>query len=107
MKHYNYQWIEEWCQDNGWTDLFMERSNNYWAFPPGGVIPEPIPGKVLNAIKAEKGLTPQERIWSLSAVIATMLAAGVTYWLRCPIPMVAAFAFNAVTVAQLEVEDAY
>lgn len=107
MRHYNDEWIDQWCEDNGWTDLYIERCNNFWAFPPGAVMPEPIPAKVLRAIKAERGLTCEERIWSIAAVVATMLAAGVTYWLRCPIPMVAAFAFNAVTVAQLEVEDAY
>ena len=107
MRHYNDEWINQWCEDNGWTDLHIERCNNFWAFPPGAVMPEPIPAKVLRAIKAERGLTCEERIWSITAVVATMLAAGVTYWLRCPIPMVAAFAFNAVTVAQLEVEDAY
>ena len=36
-----------------------------------------------------------------------MTAALVAYVFRCPLPIVAAFAFNAVTVAQLEVEDAY
>ncbi|BAU08174.1 hypothetical protein FJSC11DRAFT_3315 [Fischerella thermalis JSC-11] len=107
MKHYSDAWIEEWCQENGWTDLFIERCNSYWAFPPGAVMPEPIPMQVLRVIKAQKGLTCEERFWSITAVIATMIAAFVTYWLRCPIPLVAAFAFNAVTVAQLEVEDAY
>lgn len=104
MKHYHDEWIEEWCQDNGWTDLYIERCNNYWAFPPGAVMPEPIPMKVLRLIKAEKGLTLQERFWSISAVLATITAALTTYWFKCPIPLVAAFALNAVTVAQLEVE---
>ncbi|AKG24662.1 hypothetical protein [Calothrix sp. 336/3] len=107
MKHYRHEWIEEWCQENGWTDLFEERSNNYWAFPPGAVMPEPIPYQVLRLIKSEKGMTCEERFWSIVAVMATMLGAFVTFWLKCPIPLVAAFALNAVTVAQLEVEDAY
>ncbi len=106
MRHYDDVWIEEWCSENGWTDLFIERCNNYWAFPPGAVMPEPIPQKVLRFIKSEKGQTIEERFWSVTAIVTTMLAAGITYWLKCPIPMVAAFAFNAVTVAQLEMEDA-
>ncbi len=106
MKHYCETWIEEWCQENGWTDLFIERYNNYWAFPPGAVIPEPIPYKVLRLIKAEKGFTPQERFWSISALICTVLAVISTYLLKCPMPLVFAFAFDAITMAQLEVEEA-
>jgi hypothetical protein len=105
MKHYCHTWIEEWCQDNGWTDLFEERCNNYWAFPPGCVMPEPIPTKALRLIKSEKGLTSQEKVWSISAVITTFVAVISTYFLKCPMPMVAAFAFGAVTMAKLEVED--
>lgn len=107
MKHYSNEWVQEWCQENGWTDLFEERCNNYWAFPPGGVIPEPIPIPVLRAIKAKHGLTCEERFWSMFAVGATMIAALVAYSFRCPLPIIAAFAFDAMTVAHLEVEDAY
>ncbi|WP_375510581.1 hypothetical protein [uncultured Nostoc sp.] len=106
MNHYSLQWIEAWCQENGWTDLFVERRNNFWAFPPGGVMPEPIPVHVLRVIKAEKGLTFEERLWSMSAVIGTILAVLCTFWFQSPMPLVLAFAFNAVTVAQFELEDA-
>jgi hypothetical protein len=106
MKHYSVEWIEAWCQENGWTELFIERRDNFWAFPPGGVMPEPIPSHVLKGIKAEKGFTFEERIWSMSAVIGTAIAIATTFILRCPMPLVLAFAFNAVTVAQLELEDA-
>ncbi|MEA5517105.1 hypothetical protein [Nodularia sp. UHCC 0506] len=30
MTHYSLDWIEAWCQENGWTELFVERRNNYW-----------------------------------------------------------------------------
>ena len=105
MKHYCDEWIKEWCHENGWTDLFVERNDNYWAFPPGAVMPEPIPPKVLRFIKAEKGLTFEERWLSISAVIGTIVAIVSTYLLKCPMPLVFAFAFDAVTVAQLEIED--
>jgi hypothetical protein len=105
MKHYSIEWIEEWCQENGWTDLFVERRNNYWAFPPTAVMPEPIPPKVLNVIKAEKGLTCEERWLSISAVVTTIAAVVSSYLLKCPMPLVFAFAFDAVTMAKLEVED--
>ena len=106
MKHYCDTWIEEWCEDNGWTDLFMERYSNYWAFPPGAVMPEPIPSQVLQLIKLDKGFTIEEKIWSTLALIGAIVAIASTYFLRCPMPLVFAFAFNAITMAQLEVEDA-
>jgi hypothetical protein len=105
MKHYREEWISEWCQENGWTDLFIERRHNYWAFPPGAVIPEPIPTHVLRVIKEQKGLTFEEKFLSISAVIGTILAVISTYVLKCPMPLVLAFAFDAVTAAQLEIED--
>jgi hypothetical protein len=106
MKHYHLEWIAEWCQDNGWTDLFEERRNNYWAFPPGAVMPEPIPTKVLRLIKSQKGMTLDEKFWSVSAVVGTIAAVISTYVLKCPMPLVLAFAFDAVTAARLEIEEA-
>ncbi|MBD2777586.1 hypothetical protein [Iningainema tapete] len=106
MKHYSDEWIEEWCQENGWTDLFIERCNNFWAFPPGAVMPEPIPTHVLRLIKQQKGQTKEEIFWSISAAIGTIVAIISTYVLKCPMPLVLAFAFDAVTAAQLEVEEA-
>ncbi|MCE2665152.1 MAG: hypothetical protein LW716_21805 [Microcystis sp. 53602_E8] len=89
MKHFHEPWIQEWCQENGWTELFLERYSNYWAFPPNAVMPEPIPTKVLQNIKRQKGLSPAEKLW---------------LGLACPMPIVLAFAFDAVTAARLEVE---
>jgi hypothetical protein len=105
INHYSIEWIEAWCMENGWTDLFVEHRDNYWAFPPGGVMPEPIPVHVLRVIKEENGLTNQELFWSLAAVVITILSVIYTFAFKCPIPLVFAFAFNAVTVAQLEPED--
>jgi hypothetical protein len=105
MKHFTEEWIAEWCQENGWTDLFIERHSNYWAFPPNAVMPEPIPSKVLRRIKAEKGLSSEERLWSASAIAATLIAIALSYITRSPMPLVFAFAFAAVVVGRLEVED--
>ncbi|BAZ78979.1 hypothetical protein SR1949_16640 [Sphaerospermopsis reniformis] len=104
INHYSIEWIEAWCMENGWTDLFMERRGNYWAFPPGGVMPEPIPVHVLRLIKEENGLTNDELFWSITAVVITILSVIYTFVFKCPMPLVFAFAFNAVTVAQLEPE---
>ena len=105
MKHFADEWVQEWCQNNGWTDLIVESKNTYWAFPPGAVMPEPIPPKVLRKIKTQKGLSGDEKMWAIVSVAGTALAAVVSYVMKCPMPMVGAFAFCAVTVAQLEIEE--
>jgi hypothetical protein len=104
MKHYSEEWLYEWCVENNWTDLYIERQQ-YWAFPPGAVIPEPIPPRVLRGIKAEKGLSEPEKLLSISAAIASIGAIVCTYLLQSPMPLALAFALGAVTVALLEVED--
>jgi hypothetical protein len=103
MNHYREQWIADWCQDNGWTDWFQERSS-YWAFPPQAVMPVPIPNQVLRAIKAEKGFSPEERMWALLVLFCGISASVCCYWLANPLPLVFAFAFGAVVVAQMEDE---
>ncbi len=104
IKHYCDEWINEWCKENGWTDLVID-SRNYWAFPPGAVMPEPIPPQVLKLIKAQKGLSRSERLWSISAVGMTLAAGISSCVMMCPMPLVFAFAFDAITVALLEVEE--
>jgi hypothetical protein len=89
MRHFHDQWIQEWCEENGWTDLFIERYSNYWAFPPNAVMPEPI---------------PDEKWWLGAAIVCTLTALVLGLMLACPMPIVLAFAFDAVTAAQLEVE---
>jgi hypothetical protein len=105
IAHFCDHWIEKWCQENGWTDLFIERCNNYWAFPPGAVMPEPIPTKILRIIKQENGLSPDEKNWLLLAFIVTVVSLILSCCLVNPMPIVFAFAFNAIAMAKLEMED--
>lgn len=105
MNHYSYTWIEDWCRDNGWTELFVPQKNNYWAFPPNAVMPMPIPTQVLRQIKTEKGLSREERRWATIATSLAIFAAGLSYLAESPMPIVAAFAFCAFIVAHMEVED--
>jgi len=104
MKHFSDEWINQWCQDNGWTDLVVDRQNTYWAFPPGAVMPEPIPNRELKVIKDRKGLSRQERMWAIAAVIFTITATIASGVMKCPIPIVLAFAFCAVTVGQFDLD---
>jgi hypothetical protein len=105
MNHYCDEWVQEWCDAHGWTDLFRERLE-YWAFPPNAVMPLPIPLQALQLIKQEKGLSPDEQTWCLLALVLTTLSAASSYFFFSPMPLVAAFAFCAITAARLEVEEA-
>ena len=103
IKKYAHQWIQDWCNEHGWTDLFLERYS-YWAFPPGAVMPQPIPGDVLHAIKQEKGLSPIERRWYGLGLGGAAVAIAITYAWNTPLPLALAFGLCALTVAYLEDE---
>jgi hypothetical protein len=105
MNHYCYNWVEEWCQENGWTELFMPKRDDYWAFPPNAVMPLPIPAPVLRQIKADRGLSRDEQFWGAVAGAVAVLSAGLSYMAHSPMPFVAAFAFCALVVANMEVDD--
>jgi hypothetical protein len=105
MNHYCHTWIEDWCRENGWTDLFVRQRDEYWAFPPHGVMPLPIPSQALKGIKTEKGLSVDEKRWCFIAVASTLMGILSSYFSQCPMPLVMAFAFCAIVVAQLEVDD--
>lgn len=92
MRHYNDEWIREWCNQNGWTDWFMEPLNHYWAFPPGAVMPEPIPPQILRAIKADKGLCGEEQLWLSAAAVLTIVASLLSYIAKSPmLPLLAQY----------------
>lgn len=67
-------------------------------------MPEPIPTEALKEIKAEKGFCGEERLWSMAAVMVSLVAVLLSYCLKSPMPIVVAFAFGAITVGLLEVE---
>lgn len=103
MNKYCKEWVQEWCEENGWTDLFKERKD-YWAFPPHSVMPLPIPVQVLQSIKSQKGLSPEEKLWSAAAWTMAVLSAAMVYFFESPMPLVAAFMFCAVVFAQMDDE---
>ncbi|MGF1489362.1 MAG: hypothetical protein ACFBSE_19915 [Prochloraceae cyanobacterium] len=104
MKHYCDEWIEQWCLENGWSDLYIEQ-NQYWAFRPGAVMPEPIPPNILHKIKQEKGLSPKERYWSIAAIAIAIIGIIVSICFRCPLFLVFAFTVDSFTVANLDLEN--
>jgi len=42
--------IKKWCEDSGWTDLFVHQ-RQFYAFPPGAVVPLAVPTKVIESAK--------------------------------------------------------
>lgn len=103
MNKYSMEWINEWCSDNGWTDPFQERKE-YWAFPPCAVMPLPIPHEALQVIKAKKGLSPEEKGWSVLAWSVAVICAVMGVWAETPMPFVAAFAVCAVIFGMMDDE---
>ncbi|MEB3214341.1 MAG: hypothetical protein VKL39_23530 [Leptolyngbyaceae bacterium] len=83
----------------------MEPRNHYWAFPPGAVMPQPIPTETLRFLKSRYGMTTQEKAWSATAIAFCLVMALLSYVLKCPMPLVAGFAFAAFVVAALEVDE--
>ena len=105
MKHYSDEWIQDWCSENGWTDPVMEPLNHYWAFPPGAVMPEPIPTDTLRLLKSRYGMTSQEKLWSGTAIAVAIGMAWLSYVLQCPMPLIVGFAYAAFVAAGLEVDE--
>ena len=104
MRHYQEQWIDEWCIENGWTELYRERSGNYWAFPPGAVMPQPIPATTLHAIKTQKGWCVQEQMVIGAATLSALGSIALSFLFKCPVPLVFAFGIGAVSSALLEID---
>lgn len=105
MKHYCDKWVQDWCAENGWTDPVMEPLNHYWAFPPGAVMPEPIPTDTLRWIKSRNGMTSEEKFWSATAIAMTVVMVWLSYVLKCPMPLILGFAYAAFITAGLEVDE--
>ncbi|MDB9315650.1 hypothetical protein PN462_21230 [Spirulina sp. CS-785/01] len=105
MRHYSQQWIQEWCDTYGWTEVFRERSGHYWAFPPNAVMPEPIPQEELKRIKSQKGWCREECLLIIGTVFSAIAASFLSYSLECPLPLVFAFALGAITTTLLEMEE--
>jgi hypothetical protein len=98
-----HQYIQQWCQENGWTDLFVEQ-RQFWAFPPNAVLPVPVPTQALKGFYAEREMTPQVGLLNLSALGAALGAVFLTVFTLSPVPLLAAFGCCAIAVALLEEE---
>jgi hypothetical protein len=98
-----YRHIQQWCQEHGWTDLFIEQ-RQFWAFPPGSFIPVPIPASAIKHFYAQHYSSPQAKILSLSVVGVALGAVMTTALTLSPIPLLLGFGCCAIAVALLEPE---
>ena len=55
---------EQWCQQNGYTDLFR-RNGEWWAFPPNGVMPV----RLKNALAPEDKYSQEVKIGRVSIAL--------------------------------------
>jgi hypothetical protein len=101
MNHYCEQWIADWCEENGWTDWFQEQSS-YWAFPPQAVMPTPIPMQVLKSIKAEQGLSMDEKQWCILAIVSLVSGLVLSFSTAEPIAGFLGFTVCAAIVGRLD-----
>lgn len=95
---YSYKAALMWCQEHGWTDLFIEQYQ-YWAFPPGGVMPLPLPSQALQPIELPTVTTPQQRFLQLLALAVAFAATGISCWFQSPMPLVVGFGACALLIA--------
>lgn len=97
--------MQAWCQENGWTDLFVEQYQ-FWAFPPGSVLPIPVPAQALEGYYKNRVASPQERLLSLVSIGTTLGAVLWTTLTLSPLPLLVAFGGCAIAVGLLE-EDPF
>lgn len=103
LLRYHPQWIADWCQEHGWTDVFVE-CRQFWAFPPGAVLPQPIPTEALVDIKKSQGLSPfEQQSFSVGLGLFCLAIAIAWYW-TTPVPLLSLFVLAAGWVAWLDVD---
>ncbi|MGB8698069.1 MAG: hypothetical protein WCD18_01510 [Thermosynechococcaceae cyanobacterium] len=98
------QYIQQWCQEHGWTDLFYEQSQ-FWAFPPGSVLPLPVPSDAIEAFYTHRELSWPFRLISTASIGVALGAMLLTVSTLSPIPLLTAFGLCAIAVATLEEES--
>jgi hypothetical protein len=104
MVKYSQEFAIAWCQENGWTDFFTAQYR-YWAFPPGAVMPLPLPAAALQILNTPKVLTAKAKLAYGIAVMAGLVAILGTYWLNSPMPLVLGFATCAISFAAIDDEN--
>lgn len=90
-------YVLDWCQQHGWTDLFVDHYR-YWAFPPGAVMPLPVPSAVFEDFR-DGGCPQRERYAYGLLLILSGIALGLSLLQQSPMPLVLMFSLSAIAVA--------
>jgi hypothetical protein len=98
-----YQYLQQWCQEHDWTDLFVEQFQ-FWAFPPGSVIPVPIPTYALEGFYRRRKISIPFRLLILAVIGVSLLAVVRTVLTLSPMPLVFAFGLCMFVFAVLDEE---
>jgi hypothetical protein len=96
-------YVRGWCQANGWTDLFVDHYQ-YWAFPPGAVMPLPVPATVLSAFQHDSQPVKSAQVVYGLLILASGVAMVWSGLQHSPMPLVLAFCMSAIAVAFLDTE---
>lgn len=92
-------YVMGWCQAHGWSDLFVDH-HRYWAFPPGAVMPLPVPSTVFQAFKGQERPERMKVIYGLLSLSAAAIFMSLQQ--QSPMPVVFAFSICALGVASFE-----
>ncbi len=94
---YSLEVARAWCQENGWSDLFIEQYR-LWAFPPGGVMPLPLPECALQEISFDEALTPRQVFSQALVFVAAVGSILTSFATHSPVVLVVGFAACALAV---------
>ena len=101
MTHPLWPDLNQWCCDNGWTDLFVERYQ-FWAFPPGSVLPLPVPSTVLEDIHARHYHAWKYPVGYSAVITGSAFALLCSLLMHSPMPAIVAFACSAIAIGILD-----
>lgn len=81
--------------------MFIEQ-RQFWAFPPGSVLPVPVPTHAIEGFYSTREMLPQVGLLNLFSVGVTLGAVLLTVVTLSPVPLLLAFGCCAIAVAILE-----
>lgn len=82
--------------------IFFIEQYQYWAFPPGGVMPLPLPTEGLQFIELPVALSAQQRRLQILALAIALITMGLSGWLQSLFPLVIGFSCCALLMAAQE-----
>lgn len=76
--------IKKWCENSGWTDSFVQKGQ-FYAFPPGAVIPLPVPTAAIESAKKVREIQVRHFKQLLLVLMPSLAVIVLTY--ICSFPL--------------------